>query len=55
MDYTLRFVSYPRNAGRSIEFALAIEAMSERDARTVGERMCEVMGWNLIDVEVPAS
>ncbi len=52
MNYTLRFLSYPRNQGRQIEFALTIEALTERDARTVGDRMCDVMGWALIDVEL---
>lgn len=37
--------------GRQIPFTLTIEANNESDARTVGERMTDVMDWSLQLVE----
>lgn len=45
-NFTLYFISY-NGRGREVLFTLTIGAVTERDARTVGDRMTETMGWSL--------
>lgn len=49
-NYTLCFVSY-NGRGREVTFTLALGAANEKDARLVGERMVDVMGWQLVGLD----
>lgn len=47
--YKLQFTSY-YGKGREVTFSLTIDAEALRDAVLIGQRMTDVMGWQLIQV-----
>jgi hypothetical protein len=52
-NFTLYFISF-NGRGREVTFTLTLGAANESDARTVGNRMVDVMGWQLVGLDEAA-